>query len=247
VPRAKPSPPAKTPDPDGIELPPPSLDRLRTAMKFSLWMWAAYWPGGGLLLLMGGLDPISLAVTLGSLACFILLIVTGALRADSSHTVKEFLVERPLYVVVALALFIVVAALLPDIEGIALLIFAVSWFGGLALTALRLRDHVVATGRSLWQARADQMAIVLAMAGFFSLLVFLDALLPVMAGDDASLGSPSALVAVSTWANLLYPGLLMLASKPFRAPLRWPSRKDRIAPAARRAKVAKDPVPFRAS
>ena len=38
---------------------PPTLDRFRSALKFSLWTWALYWPGGGLLLLMGGLDLVS--------------------------------------------------------------------------------------------------------------------------------------------------------------------------------------------
>lgn len=215
-------------------------------MKFSLWTWALYWPGGGLLLMMGGLEPISLTITLLSLTAFIAMLASGALRADSSRTMKEFLVERPLYLVVALAAFIAIAALLPSIEGIALLIFATSWFGGLALSTVRLVEHVRSTGQSFWHSKADQLIIVFAMAGFFSALVFLDALLPVIA-RGATLGSPSGLVAVSTWANLLYPGFILIASKPFREPLRWPSRKERVASAAKRAKVTKDALPFRAS
>ncbi|MEA3165204.1 MAG: hypothetical protein QOJ26_48, partial [Thermoplasmata archaeon] len=76
-------------------------------MKFSMWTWALYWPGGGLLLMVGGLDPISLVITLLSLATFLLLLLTGALRADSSRTMKEFMLERPLYLIVALAAFVV--------------------------------------------------------------------------------------------------------------------------------------------
>jgi hypothetical protein len=246
VPRAKPSPSAKTPDPDGLPLPPRSLDRFRTAMKFSLWSWALYWPGGGLLLLMGGLEPISLAITLLSLAAFIAMMASGALRADSSRTIKEFLIERPLYLVVALAAFIVVAAILPSVEGVALLVFATSWFGGLALAAARLVEHVRERGQSFWHSRADQLLAVFAMAGFFSALVFLDALLPLVA-NGATLGTPPVVVAVGTWMNLLYPGMVLVASKPFREPLSWPSRAKRVKAAARRRKVSKQPVPFRAS
>lgn len=225
---------------------PPSLDRLRTALKFSLWTWALYWPGGGLLLLLGGLDLVGILVTFGSLACFVGLLATGALRADSSRTMKEFLLERPLYLVGGLIVLIAVAALVPAAEGLALLLFAALWFGGLALVAARLVEHVRATGQTTWEARADQLVIVLVLAGFFSALVFLDALLPIFA-DGATLGSPAMLVAVCTWMNLLYPALVLVASRPFRDPLRW-VRREPAAPvtAARRAK-AKAPQPFRAS
>jgi hypothetical protein len=215
-------------------------------MKFSLWTWALYWPGGGLLLMIGGLDPISIAVTLLSLASFILLLATGALRADSSRTMKEFFLERPLYLVVALAAFIVLASAVPNIEAFALLLFAAAWFGGLGLVGFRLVEHVRSTGQSFWQSKADQLLVVLAMTGFFSALVFLDALLPLVA-DGTTVGSPSALVAVGSWMNLLYPGLILLASRPFREPLSWPSRKERVKAAAKRRKVAKVPTPFRAS
>lgn len=215
-------------------------------MKFSLWTWALYWPGGGLLLMLGGLEPVSVAITLLSLASFIALLATGALRADSSRTLREFLIERPLYLVVALAFFVAFAAIIPSIEGIALLAFSSLWFGGLALSAIRLVEHVRSTGQSFWGSRADQLAVVFAMSGFFSLLVFLDAFLPLV-NDGATLGSPSGLVAVSTWMNLLYPAFVLLASKPFREPLRWPSRKQRLQEASKRRKVAKEPAPFRAS
>lgn len=243
VPRAtsSPSPPL---EPD-LGLPPPTLDRFRSAMKFSLWTWALYWPGGGLLLLMGGLDPVSILVTGLALTAFIALLATGALRADSSRTIKEFLLERPLYLVLALAMFIGIATILPDIEGVALFIFATTWFGGLGLAGLRLVEHVRTTGLSFWRSKADQLLVVLGMAAFFSSLVFLDALLPLMS-DGASLGSPSALVAVSTWVNLLYPGFVLIASKPFREKLQWPNRRQR-AVAAKHRKVARDPAPFRAS
>jgi hypothetical protein len=215
-------------------------------MKFSLWTWALYWPGGGLLLMVGGLDPISLVITLLSLATFLLLLLTGALRADSSRTMKEFMLERPLYLIVALAAFVVLAAVMPSVESFALLAFATAWFGGLALTATRLVEHVGATGQSFWKSRADQLLIVFGMSGFFSALVFLDALLPLVA-NGATLGSPPELVAVANWMNLLFPAFILIASRPFREPLKWPSRADRVKQAAKRRKAAKDPLPFRAS
>jgi hypothetical protein len=227
---------------------PPSLDRFRSALKFSLWTWALYWPGGGLLLLMGGLDFISVLVTFASLATFIGLMATGALRADSSHTLKEFMLERPLYLVAGLIVLIVMATILPSVEGFALLLFSAAWFGGLAVASARLVEHVRGQGLSIWGSRADQLLIVFGISGFFSSLVFLDALLPIIA-NGATLGSPSMLVAVSTWANLLYPAMVMVASRPFRDPLRWPSRKEPEAPvaAAPRRRKAKEPLPFRAS
>jgi hypothetical protein len=196
--------------------------------------------------MVGGLDPISLVVTLLSLATFLLLLLTGALRADSSRTMKEFMLERPLYLIVALAAFVVLAAVMPSVESFALLAFATAWFGGLALTATRLVEHVGATGQSFWKSRADQLLVVFGMSGFFSALVFLDALLPLVA-NGATLGSPPELVAVANWMNLLFPAFILLASRPFREPLKWPSRADRVKQAAKRRKAAKDPLPFRAS
>lgn len=242
------TPPAAEPD---LLHRPRTLDRFRSALKFSLWTWALYWPGGGLLLMMGGLDLISVLITFGSLATFVGLLVTGALKADSSRTMKEFFLERPLYLVAALIVLVVIAAIVPSIEGFALLLFATLWFGGLAVAGARLIEHVRSEGTGLWKSRADQLLIVFAIAGFFSALVFLDALLPLLA-NGATLGSPSMLVAVCTWANLLYPVFVLVASRPFRDPLRWPSRADRVAAdklttAAPRRRKAKQPAPFRAS
>lgn len=249
VPRVPSSKPAKTASPEELELPPRSLDRLRTSLKFSLWTWALYWPGGGLLLLYGGLDPISLAVTLLALAAFLAMLASGALDASSSRTMKEFLLERPLYLVAGLVVLVVLAAVVPSVEGFALLLFAAAWFGGLALAARRLVEHVRGQGLGIWRSRADQLLVVFALAGFFSLLVFLDALLPILA-DGATLGSPAGLVAVSTWVGLLYPALVLVASRPFREPLRRPRVQVSVAldakPAARRRK-APAPQPFRAS
>ena len=225
-----------------------TLDRLRTALKFSLWTWALYWPGGGLLLMAGGLDPISIAVTLGSLTCFILLLATGALRADSSRNMKEFLLERPLYLLAGLVVAIVLAAVIPSVEGFALFVFASLWFGGFALSGKLLVEHLRAEDKGIWETKADQLVLVLVLAGFFSLLVFLDAILPLLFGNDTTTGSPATLVAICTWMNLLYPAMVLIAARPFRDPLNWrfASRKGR-AQAERRRKVAKQPTPLRAS
>lgn len=225
-----------------------SLDRFRTALKFSLWTWAMYWPGGGLLLMLGGLDPISILVTLSSALAFVLMLATGALRATSSRNIRQFLIERPLYLVAALVVLIVAAAIVPSIEVYGLLLFATLWFGGLIMAGIRLREHLREQGIGVWQARADQLYIVLALAGFFSALVFLDAILPLLAGGD-TLGSPSTLVAVCTWVNLLYPALVLVASRPFREPLRvafW-RRAPADPVAAPRRRKQKAPQPLRAS
>jgi hypothetical protein len=207
-----------------------SLDRLRIALKFSLWTWALYWPGGGLLLLLGGLDPISIVVTFTSLAAFLFLLASGALKANSSRNIKQFFVERPLYLVAALVVLIVVAAAVPQVEAFGLLLFATMWFGGLGLTVLRLRDHLRTERKGVFESRADQLLLVLALAGFFSLLVFLDALLPMVNGQTTD--SPSGLVAVCTWMNLLYPAMVMVAARPFREPIRvafWRRTPDPMA------------------
>lgn len=229
--------------------PTPTVDRLRIAMRFSLWTWALYWPGGGLLLLYGGLDPISIAVTFGSLGAFIFLLASGTLKADSSRTMKQFLVERPLYLLAALVVLIVLAGIVPSAEAVALLIFAGLWFGGLAYTAVRLHEHMRADGRGVWTSRTDQMYLVIGLSAVFSLFVLLDALIPILAGDDSvTTGTPEAFVAICTWMNLLYPGLVLVAARPFRAPIKWRFWKRTPDPmAAPRRKKSSEPRPFRAS
>lgn len=222
-----------------------TLDRFRVALRFSLWTWALYWPGGGLLLLYGGLDPVSIAVTLASLTSFVLMLATGALKADASRTMKEFFLERPLYLVAGLVVLVVAAALMPSVEGFALLLFAGAWFGGLVMAARRLVEHLRQNRLGVWSSKADQLLLVFGLAAVFSALVLLDALLPIVA-DGATLGSPAAVVIVCTWANLLYPAFVLIASRPFREPLKFPSRKERAAVAPKPGK-ATEPQPFRAS
>jgi hypothetical protein len=218
----------------------PTLDRFRTSLKFSLWAWALYWPGGGLLLLGGGLDPVSIGVTLGCVLVFVALMAGGALRTTSSRTVKELFLERPLYLVAALALFIAFAGLLPALENAGLLLFSGFWVVAVGLVAYRWRQHVVAARLDLWRSKADQPFVVFALVGAAAVAVFLDALLPLLAGHSAQLNTPSPVVAMGSWLSLLYPPLVLVATRPFREPLsfrRQPKPAKDGAPAAVPAKA----------
>lgn len=213
-----------------------TLDRFRTSLKFSLWAWALYWPGGGLLLLGGGLDPVSIAVTLGCTAAFVVLLAGGALRTTSSRNVRELFLERPLYLVAGLVFFIAFAALLPALTNAGLAIFSAVWLAAIGLVAWRWAQHVRATGLDLWRSKADQPFLVFALVGIAAVAVFLDAALPLLTGDhSAQLGTPSGAVAAGSWVSLLYPPLVLVASKPFREPLSF-----RRQP---RGRTAKDAVP----
>lgn len=204
----------------------PTLDRFRIALKFSLWAWALYWPGGGLLLLGGGLDLVSIGVTFACLACFILLVAGGAVRTTSSRSMKELFLERPLYLVAALAFFTGFASLLPALENAGLALFSAAWLGAIGLVAWRWRQHIQATGLHLWRSKADQPYFVFGLVGLAALAVFLDALLPLLAGSGASLGTPSPAVAVGSWLSLLYPPLVLVATRPFREPLSFRFRRQ---------------------
>jgi hypothetical protein len=205
-----------------------SLDRFRTALKFSLWVWALYWPLGGLLLLGGGLDPISIAVTFGSLGSFIVLIGLGALRTQSKHNWREFLLERPIYLIAGAILLIALAPIFSPVENVGLRLFATAYLAGMGLAAYRLYEHVRASGKSILASRADQAFLMFGMTGAAALMVFLDAWLP--AFGSQGVGSSTLVVAVSNWVNLFYPALLLIATRPFRQPLGW--TRTTVDPAA---------------
>lgn len=200
-----------------------SLDRFRTAMKFSLWTWALYWPGGGILLLMGGLDPVSVAVTLLSFGSFVALIAFGALRTTSSRTMKEFLLERPMYLIAALAVLVLLAPIFAPSEDIGLRLFATTYLGGIVFAGVRLAQHLRSTDQSVFASRADQAFLVFGLVGLFALMVFIDAWLPLFRPEPLA-GTPDT-VALANWMNLLYPPLLMLGTRPFRERLRMPRRQ----------------------
>ncbi|MCA1811471.1 MAG: hypothetical protein LC623_05615 [Halobacteriales archaeon] len=219
----------------------PTLDRFRTALKFSLWAWALYWPGGGLLLLGGGLDLVSIVVTVACTAAFVVLLAGGAVRTTSSRSLRELFLERPLYLVAALAFFVAFASLLPALENAGLAVFSACWLFAIGLVAYRWREHVRATRMGLWRSKADQPFLVFGLVGAAALAVFLDAFLPLFAGGSgASLGTPSAAVAVGSWLSLLYPPLVLVATKPFREPLsfrRQPKETPQAVPDAVPAKA----------
>ncbi|MGB0653718.1 MAG: hypothetical protein ACPGQL_11020 [Thermoplasmatota archaeon] len=211
------------------EMPNATRDRLRVAMKFSLWMWALYWPGGGLILAIHGLDPVSLIVTGASLVTFVALVLMGGLRATSSHNVKEFMLERPLYFIAGFVVLFVLAISFLAAENAALRLFSFFYMGSMALVAWRLWQHVESEGGGFLQVKADQMVVLLAIMVPAIFLVFADAWLPLFGAEP--IGGPAAMVALVNWINLAYPPLLMAAAKPFREPLRRPKRERAPTPA----------------
>jgi hypothetical protein len=216
------------------------LDRFRVAMRFSLWAWAIYWPGGGLLLLLGGLDVFSIVVTLVAVAGFILVLRSGALKTDASRNLKQFALERPIYLVALLFAFAIVAPALSIVENIGLRVFSAAYLGGLIFAGVRLAQHLKAEGVGVRASGADQVYVLLGMTGFAAFLVFADAWLP-MFGTDPIAGNSFSIAAVN-WLNLLYPPLLLLAVRPFRDPLRNPLTRappsdDEPAPTRRPVRV----------
>ena len=209
-----------------------TLDRFRTALKFSLWAWALYWPGGGLLLLLGGLDPVSIAVTFLSLGSFVLLLSAGALRTTSSRTAWDFVLERPIYLIAAFVLLLVVGQAVDPLQDIGLGVFATALLAGIVLCAVRLLAHVRQEhGGSVLRAGADQALLLFALAGFGAFCVSYDAVADALVGD--TLGFSAATVAMMNWLNLLYPPLVLLATRGLREPLRLPWRRaPRPLPAA---------------
>lgn len=191
-----------------------SLARLRIAMRFSLWAWAAYWPGGGLMLLGGGLDAVSLVFLGVALVSFLAVLASGALRPTASRSLKQFMLERPIYLVAVLALLTVMSTALGFLANAGLLLFATVYLGSLGYAAFALLAHVRASGEGLVRLGADQLLLVFGLVGFFAALVFGDALLEVMGGG--ALGTPGALVAAGSILNLLYPPMVLLASRPLR-------------------------------
>jgi len=205
--------------------PPESLLRVRTALKLTLWAWAAYWPAMGAMLLLGGMrDPVSVAVALASLAAFVLVLRAGAVDATASRSARELLLERPIYLVAGAIVVLFVGAAVPALASLGLATFALAFLGSLVLLAVRLVAHVNATGLSVFAAHADEMLLVIALSLPGALLVAFDAIVPSGAGNSA----PS--VALLNWLGLSYPLLALLASRGLREPLRL--RRARKAPAA---------------
>lgn len=201
---------------------PSTLLRLRAALKFSLWAWAIYWPGGAILLLAFGMDVISILVGLAALGQFLFLLSFGFLRPDPkySRNLKSFLVERPLYLVFGLIGFLLLGTLFAPSTNVALALFSALQVTGLVLVALRLMEHVRSLGIGIMAAKADQMVLVLAFTGLPALAVFWDAVVPLFGGP--TLGNPAASVALVNFINLGFPAMLVIASRPFGIRLSTP-------------------------
>jgi hypothetical protein len=218
-----------------MQRPAEALDRARTAMKFSLWAWAAYWPAMGLMLFLGGMrDPVSVAVAAGALGAFALLAMGGALRATASRNVKEFLIERPFYLIAGLVLVVVGGSVLPGVANAGLAIFSGLWLASLVLVGLRAGAYVNATGLGVFGSKVDQVLVLLGIMVPCALLVFVDAL------KFMSVGNAAPTVALVNWLCLSYPILLLIASRPIREPLQLVGfrAKPAQAPAAGPAHAA---------
>ncbi|MFO1533688.1 MAG: hypothetical protein ABR562_08375 [Thermoplasmatota archaeon] len=175
-----------------------TLDRTRTAMKFSLWAWACYWPAMGVMLVLGGMrDPVSVAVVALSTLAFVVLIRSGALRATSSRTMKEFLVERPIYLVAALVVFLVLGATVPVFANLGLGLFSGIFLASLVLVGVRLAAYVDATREGVFRTRADQVFLLLLIVAPCTAIVFVDAL-----GGSGVLGDNMQGIAAVNWIGL---------------------------------------------
>lgn len=208
-----------------------TLASLRIASRFSLWMWAIYWPGSGLVLLAGGMtDPASLFVVAGSLLGFALLAASGGIEASASRNMREFLLERPLYVIGGAVLLAVASTFIDPLQNIGLALFSGLFLLSVLLVGHRLLAHARARQMGLVASRADQVLIAAGLGAVSAAVIFLDALLPLF--GIAPTPAVAASVVTVNLVSLLYPPLLLLSLRPFREPLRNPFRRRTHAPAA---------------
>lgn len=207
----------------------PEIDRFRVALKFSLWTWALYWPGGGILLLTGGLDPISIFVVLASFGSFIALMMSGALQTTSSRNMKQLIMERPIYFIAAVALLALLTPFIAPAASVGLVLFATVYLGGMVFVLVRLAQVYKTQDKPFMQSGMDQSFIAIGLGAFAAFLVFADAWLTMLGGEAIS--GPAFTVAVANWINLLYPPLVMLGTKGLREPLRKPTLRGDPEPA----------------
>src|SRR5581483_1497856 len=208
---------------------PDTVAPLRASMKFSLWAWALYWPGCGLLLWgLGMQDPTSIAVVLVTTAGFLLAMATGALRTktEGPNALRQHLVDRPLYLLAILTVFMVASAAVPGSANAGLILFSALYLASIAWIFVCLRRHLKATGSGYFSSGADQLVLLLGGAGFLSLLVFIDALSQGL--DLPGVGAPNSAVGLFNVLQILYPVFLLVAARPFREPLRLPRANTRI-------------------
>ncbi len=209
-----------------------TLEGLRSAMKFSMWTWAAYWPGGGLMLLAGGMtDPISIVVALLATAGLLLVLTTGALRVPPTErmTARQWLLERPIYLLVILVVCAAAGSFVQGAPNIGLSVFSALFAASIVLCIVRLKAHLDATRAGVFASGADQTFMLLGMVGVMAFIVFADSL------SAGGIGTPGPIVAILNWVQLLYPPLLLVAARPFRERLEWPQLP--------KAAAKREPVP----
>ena len=212
---------------------PPTLLRLRAAMKFSLWAWAAYWPGFGVLLALRGMDPISVAVCGFAVAQLVVLWTLGALRTDPaySRSFKRFLVERPIYFIAALVGILAFSSILGSLVSIGLAVFAGVQVAALGLVVVALRAHLKSTRQGYASSGGDQLLTAVVLCGIPAMAVFVDSF-----ATAGVLDMSSAMVVLFNVVNLVFPALLLLAARPFREPLRLPKAQRGSVPVVRATK-----------
>lgn len=196
-----------------------SIDPLRSAMKFSLWTWAAYWPGAGILLLVGGMtDPTSIVVALLATAGFLLVLASGALRSEATDrkTAARWLLERPIYLLVLLVVLLAAGSFVQSAANIGFFVFSGLYFAGLVLCIVRLHQHVRRSRVGTFASGADQTYLLLGLMAVLAGIVFLDTFI------GAGVGVPASVGALFNWIQLLYPPLLLVAARPFREQLQLP-------------------------
>jgi hypothetical protein len=194
---------------------------VRIALKFSLWAWAFYWPGGGLMLLFGGLDVLSVVVTLLSLGTFLSMMFFGQLDAEDSKSRWQFFLERPLYLVLLFFGMMAIVPIIGVLASIGIAVYGVILLGGctyLIVTLVRFdRAH---EGRA-YDHKTDQLYIAAGIAWVSSFIIVVDGL---MYAAGAPLIESAVGVAVVNWGGILYPVTAFAASRGIQSPLRRPQR-----------------------
>lgn len=192
---------------------------IRIATKFSLWAWAFYWPGGGLMLLFGGLDVASILVTLASFLTFLGLMLFGQLDTEDSKNRLQFLLERPLYLVLV---FFAVLAFVPVIGALATIgiaVYGLILLAGCTYLLVMLVRFDRAHEGTAFAHKTDQMYIAAGVTWFSSLIIVLDGILfasgvPLVQGNVA--------IGAVNWGGILYPIMVLAAGRGILAPLRKP-------------------------
>lgn len=199
---------------------------VRIATKFSLWTWALYWPGGGLMLLFGGLDWISVIVTLASLATFLGLMFYGQLDSEDSKNRWQFLLERPMYLVLLFFAMLTLVPLIGALASIGIAVYGVILFGGCSYLLWTLVQFDRSNEGTPFKHRTDQMYMAAGIAWFSSFIIVVDG---IMFASGAPLVKSAVGVAIVNWGGILYPIMVLAASRGIMAPLRRPTKRDAVS------------------